>query len=267
MFKGERQLIWVPNLKIVEHIRRKQRNPVLPFELRGWGRERVCIQSNCKMCHLLWCSNLQGTFYSTANSPALPGVFTHPVYKYLSQFFPVWLSVLVSISRTRAALPGNSRGSGSLLAVDGLGLFAWSLLYLATNFPELNTVPMIQTVNWKLTIVFPGASSCISVWASFPRTSSYGNHSMPTLLGLFSFSFFCLLVFNFITISLTIKQAQSWSLPFSLHTIVILSKLFGLFRPLRMYETIGQGILKFLLCLPSSNIFPGQYCTKEHLCP
>lgn len=190
------------------------------------------MQSNCKICHLSGCSNLQGTFYSTAHSPALPGVFTHPMYKYLSQFFPVWLSVLVSISTARAALPGNSRGSGSLLAVDGSGLFAWPLLYLATNFPELNTVPTIQTVIWKLTIVFPGVSSCINVWASFPHPS-YGNHSMPALLGFFfSFSFSCSLVFNFITISLSIKQAQTWILPFSLHTIVTLSKLLGLFRPL-----------------------------------
>lgn len=34
-----------------------------------------------------------------------------------------------------------------------------------------------------------------------------------------------------------------------------------------MYETVGQGILKFLLCAPSSNVFPGQRCTKKHLYP
>lgn len=167
-------------------MRRKQRDLGLPLRYGAERGERVCMQSNCKMCRLSGCSSLQGTFYATAHSPALPGVFTHPMYKYLSQFFPVWLSVLVSISTTRVALPGNSRGSGSLLAVDGSGLFAWPLLYLATNFPELNTEPTIQTVIWKLTIVFPGVSSCINVWASFPHTSS-GNHSMPALLGFFFF--------------------------------------------------------------------------------
>jgi len=74
------------------------------------------------MCHFSLWLNLQAAYRSVADSPALPGVLTHHMYKYLSKFFLFYHSVFVYIRKTRANLLGKRNFSSFLLAVDDLGL-------------------------------------------------------------------------------------------------------------------------------------------------
>lgn len=51
------------------------------------------------MCHFSLKLNLQAAYRFVADSPDLPGVLTHHMYKYLSKFFLFYHSVFVYIKK------------------------------------------------------------------------------------------------------------------------------------------------------------------------